>query len=169
MRNVRKGRILDTKDLKEGKVEMRKGWIPEGVYEEIAKLVPILCVELVIHKGGKILLVKRERSPARGKWWVPGGGLLFGEKLEEAAVRIAAQEVGLKTKVVRRAGIAQMFFQKGYFGNPTHTVSVIFLMTLEQEEEMEVRLDFQSADYKWTSVIPKHLTHYFVDLPEISS
>ena len=173
MRKVRKGfpdkGFPDIKDIKE-QVKGRKGWIPPSIYKEITKRIPILCVELIIYnKDGKVLLLKRKLPPLQGSWWLPGSGVRLDEKLEKAAVRVAAEELGLKAgdlRLIRQTGIMQMFFRRGYFENPCHTVSIVFLMMLEGERE--IRLDFQSADYKWTSDIPKHLTHYFVDIPELS-
>ena len=166
---MRKGLVPDTE---EG-VKMRKGWLPTHVYKEIAKRIPILCVELIIYnKDGKVLLVKRKLPPLQNSWWLPGGGVLFGEKLEKAAVRVAAEELGLRAgdlHLIRQTGIMELFFRKGYFENPCHTVSIIFLMMLEGKRE--IRLDFQSANYRWTSDISKNknLARYFVDIPELPS
>ncbi|MDZ5254840.1 NUDIX hydrolase [Clostridium sp. LIBA-8841] len=50
---------------------------------------------VIIDKLGRILLQKRTDN---NKWGLPGGSLELGESFQEAAVREAYEEVGLKVK-----------------------------------------------------------------------
>ncbi len=50
----------------------------------------VACIQ-----GNKILLVKRANSPSKGLWSFPGGKVLAGEKLEEAAQRELNEETSL--------------------------------------------------------------------------
>jgi len=47
------------------------------------------------------LLVRRGAEPGRGKWSIPGGLVELGEKVEDAMVREAKEEVGLDVKAIR--------------------------------------------------------------------
>lgn len=49
----------------------------------------------VLSADGQVLLVKRGRAPARGRWSVPGGKVNFGEGLAQAARREVREETGL--------------------------------------------------------------------------
>lgn len=51
---------------------------------------------------GRILL---ERRSDNGRWGVPGGKIDPGETIEQAAVREAFEETGLKVAVVRMIGV----------------------------------------------------------------
>ena len=52
----------------------------------------------ILVKDGKILLVRHEKNN-RSYWLIPGGGVDFGESVEEALIREYQEEVGLPIKV----------------------------------------------------------------------
>lgn len=84
---------------------------------------PSLTVDTVIKTGGGVVLVKRKNEPFRGKWAIPGGFVDYGEMVEEAAVREALEETGLRVKLGRIIGV---------YSDPSrdprgHVVSVCFL------------------------------------------
>lgn len=60
-------------------------------------LIPAAGV-IVIHER-RILLVRRGNPPQRGRWTVPGGRVEPGESLQEAAVREALEETGLRVRI----------------------------------------------------------------------
>lgn len=64
-------------------------------------LIPAAGV-IVIHER-RILLVRRGNPPQRGRWTVPGGRVEPGESLQEAAVREALEETGLRVRIEREA------------------------------------------------------------------
>lgn len=53
----------------------------------------------MVHRGAKVLLVKRVNPPNRGKWALPGGLVELGEETQDAAVREIFEETGLKVEV----------------------------------------------------------------------
>jgi len=62
--------------------------------------IPLCAVSGVIFDSEeRVLLVRRGRPPARGKWSPPGGVVQLGEELEEALKREVLEECGLKVKV----------------------------------------------------------------------
>ena len=44
--------------------------------------------------GGTVTFVRQERGPYAGWWLLPGGKVEFGEPIEQAARREAAEECG---------------------------------------------------------------------------
>lgn len=60
---------------------------------------PIIAVGGVIFHGLTVLLVKRDREPARGQWSLPGGVVELGETLKEALMREIMEEVSIKIKI----------------------------------------------------------------------
>jgi ADP-ribose pyrophosphatase YjhB (NUDIX family) len=58
----------------------------------------IPCVGALVVHDGRLLVVRRGRSPGRGLWSVPGGRVERGESLQDAVVREVAEETGLAVR-----------------------------------------------------------------------
>ena len=65
---------------------------------------PQLAVSAAIFRDGKILLVRRARSPGQGFYSLPGGRVEFGESLHAALHREVDEETGLKIEIIDLAG-----------------------------------------------------------------
>jgi 8-oxo-dGTP diphosphatase len=83
---------------------------------------PALSVDIIVKTRGGVVLVKRKNKPFRGKWALPGGFVDYGEKVEDAALREAMEETGLKLKLHGLVGV---------YSDPDrdprgHTVSICF-------------------------------------------
>ncbi|EKD69938.1 MAG: MutT/NUDIX family protein [uncultured bacterium] len=50
----------------------------------------------ILINNGEILLIKKSRGPYKGMYDLPGGGVEFGEKIEEALKRELEEEAGIK-------------------------------------------------------------------------
>ena len=53
-------------------------------------------VGAVVFDADCVLLVRRAKAPLAGEWSLPGGAVELGETLEEAIIREAAEETGLR-------------------------------------------------------------------------
>ena len=60
--------------------------------------VPRVAVGAVVIDANRILLVKRGKAPASGKWAIPGGSVELGETLQQAAEREILEETGLRIR-----------------------------------------------------------------------
>ena len=65
---------------------------------------PQLAVSGAIFRDGKVLLVRRSRSPGNGFYSFPGGSVEFGESLETALHREVDEETGLRIEILEFAG-----------------------------------------------------------------
>ena len=65
---------------------------------------PQIAVSVSIFRDGKVLLVRRARSPAKGFYSLPGGRVEFGESLHTALHREVDEETALKIEIVDLAG-----------------------------------------------------------------
>ena len=83
---------------------------------------PLPTVDIIIEIEGKgIVLIKRKNPPLG--WALPGGFVDYGETLEQAAVREAAEETSLRVELIR---------QFHAYSDPDrdprgHTISVVFV------------------------------------------
>ena len=60
---------------------------------------PAIGVGVVVWKDGKVLLIRRGKSPMRGRWSLPGGRQELGETAREAAVREVREETGVEIRL----------------------------------------------------------------------
>ena len=82
---------------------------------------PLLTVDIIIECPDGIVLIER-RNPPLG-WALPGGFVDYGESLEAAAVREAAEETSLEVRLVE-----QMHTYSDPDRDPRHhTVSTVFI------------------------------------------
>jgi 8-oxo-dGTP diphosphatase len=63
--------------------------------------LPIAGVGVVVVREGRLLMVKRSKEPAKGKWSIPGGKLELGETLYEGARREVAEECSIEINIER--------------------------------------------------------------------
>src|ERR1700757_4298446 len=78
---------------------------------------PQLAVSGAIFRDGKILLVRRARSPGAGFYSLPGGRVEFGESLHTALHREVSEETGLKIEIVSLAGWREVLPSTGGGGH----------------------------------------------------
>jgi len=84
---------------------------------------PKLTVDAVILARDGVILVRRKREPFAGFYALPGGFVEYGEKAEDACVREAFEETGLKVKIVRLLGVYSDPKRDPRF----HTASVVYI------------------------------------------
>jgi len=65
---------------------------------------PYLAVSAAIFRDGKILIVRRARSPALNLYTLPGGAVEPGESLADAVIREVHEETSLSIEPIALAG-----------------------------------------------------------------
>jgi 8-oxo-dGTP diphosphatase len=113
---------------------------------------PILTVDGIFLKNGKVLLVKRAHFPFIGSWVLPGGHVEYGERVEEVIKREMKEELGVLIKIKKLFGV---------YSNPKrdpryHTVSVVYLLA---KDKGKIRLNKESSEFKYFSLknLPKKI------------
>jgi 8-oxo-dGTP diphosphatase len=66
---------------------------------------PVPTVGVVIEMDDGLVLIRRANPPHQGEWTFPSGYVEADERLEEAAVREAEEETGLKVEIVELADV----------------------------------------------------------------
>src|SRR3989344_4260133 len=72
----------------------------------------VASAAVLLEKDGKILLIRRNYPPFKGKLGLIGGYLNDGESPEEGAIREAKEETGLDVEVVEELGRFNFFYEK---------------------------------------------------------
>ena len=134
-------------------------FIPWTLYKRIIGSVPIACVDIAIVARGAVLLVRRKDAPARGEFWLPGGRVLKGEMMKDAAIRKAQEEVGVDCHVGPIVHTAETIFPDGPGGISVHSINSCFFM-YPITPDFEPALDDHHEDLKWIRRIPRGLHPY---------
>jgi ADP-ribose pyrophosphatase YjhB (NUDIX family) len=104
---------------------------------------PQLAVSAVIFREGKVLLVRRARSPANGFYSLPGGRVEFGESLDVALHREVDEETGLKIEILGLAGWREVLPQAAGAGH------YLILSFAARWVDGEPVLNEEHDDFKW--------------------
>ncbi len=105
---------------------------------------PQLAVSAVIFRDGKVLLVRRARSPGKGFYSLPGGRVEHGESLQTALAREVDEETGLKIEILGLAGWREVL--PGDSATGGHYVIMSFAARWVGREPV---LNEEHDDYKW--------------------
>ena len=101
--------------------------LPFEKFEDIYTKVPRLCVDIIIRGDDGVLLAKRDITPAKGMWHIPGGTVLWGETNKQAVKRIAKKELSLEVAAFSPLGIIE-YSPKHAFGQSTSIVYVVAVL-----------------------------------------
>ena len=104
---------------------------------------PIVGVGAIVLKDGALLLVRRDREPALGRWSLPGGRVEPGELLVDAVRREVKEETGLDVEVGDRAGVFEVI-------GDAHYVVIDYFATCQAEQAVSAGTD--AADVRWVPV-----------------
>jgi len=101
-----------------------------------------LAVDGVILHKGRLVLVQRAYEPYKGKFALPGGFVELGEKTEEAVVREAHEETGLKTAVKRLLGVysAPKRDPRGHVASSVYELKVLGGKLKKNDEVASIKL-----------------------------
>jgi ADP-ribose pyrophosphatase YjhB (NUDIX family) len=120
-------------------------------FKKIYSKVPRLCVDLVIlNNEKKVLLTKRAIEPALGQWHLPGGTLIYSETINQAATRVADDELSVQIEIIKQIGIVEFLDPKTTNGG--HSVSIQLLC---QIKEGEIILNEQATEYDYFNPVPE--------------
>lgn len=113
---------------------------------------PILAVDGIFLKNGKVLLVRQAKYPFFGFWVLPGGHVEYGERIEKAIKREMKEELGVSVKIEKLFGI---------YSDPKrdpryHTASVVYLL---KKAKGKIRLSREASEFRYFSLrnLPKKI------------
>jgi 8-oxo-dGTP diphosphatase len=107
---------------------------------------PLVGAGTVIHRKDKVLLVKRRFAPHQGKWAIPGGLVELRETAEQAAVREALEETGLKVRIEGLIDVASdISLDKG----PNPEYHYVLVDYAARPLTGRVKLNAESSEFGW--------------------
>ena len=123
---------------------------------------PQLAVSAAIFRDGKILLVRRARSPAKGVYSLPGGRVEFGESLHAALHREVAEETALKIEIIGLAGWREVL--PGTGGGGGHYLIMSFAARWSSGQLV---LNEELDDFRWLAPDALGDLNLTAGLPEV--
>jgi colanic acid biosynthesis protein WcaH len=125
--------------------------IPQRLYDEIRRNMPIPCVDLmVVDSRDRVLLLRRANTPARGEWWFPGGRIWIGETRLEAVDRKLWEETGLRASAKLELGTSDLIFRETAGELAGHGITTLYRVEVQGSD---VRIDKQSLEVQWHSPV----------------
>jgi ADP-ribose pyrophosphatase YjhB (NUDIX family) len=122
-------------------------------FRSIYSRVPRLTVEVVIRTPEGIVLTLRKKYGWKNQWHMPGATLLYGEKVQDAAVRVAREEAGLEVHVERLLGLLHYPSEKKERGFGW-AVGAIFLCSIVSGE---LKADDQASAIRFFRRLPRNI------------
>ena len=108
-------------------------------FAELIKNAPVVAIDLCIIKQNMILLGKRLNPPAESFYFVPGGRVRKGEKLDDTVIRLLKEELQyefINNQVSKSLlGVYQHFYDDNFMGNNdfnSHYVTIAYLINFEE-------------------------------------
>ena len=138
-------------------------FVPPETFATCLNNAPQPCVDLVVEYDGGILLARRQKEPASGEWFWPGSRLYKGERLDDAVVRVAREELGLESVTVERLGVSEHFWERSAVDGveTRHTIPIVYRVVPEGDQT--VTLDSQHDDYRVVTEQPADANRYVVE------
>ncbi|MFA6889205.1 MAG: NUDIX hydrolase [Candidatus Woesearchaeota archaeon] len=103
------------------------------------KIAPLLTVDIIIRYKGGIVLVNRVSEPFG--WAIPGGFVVFGETVEQAAMREAKEETNLDITIDK-----QFHVYSDPKRDPRGSHSITLVLIADGKGTLKAGDDAQEAD-----------------------
>jgi len=107
---------------------------------------PVVVVIGVVKKENQYLLTKRCSPKSEfNKWQFPGGGLEFGERIDEAVKRELKEETGVNIRIIKRMDrVFEIIREKDNF----HGVFFVYLCEMTDENQ-KIKINTEASEYGW--------------------
>ena len=132
-------------------MQNNSSFIDDTVFRDIIEHTPLVSLDLVVKKDGKVLLGKRLNKPARGYWFTIGGRILKNERLKETIARIARDELGTElTSPARFIGVFEHLYDDSiYEGVSTHYINLVYEVEIDDLPDLP---GDQHNAYRWFGI-----------------
>lgn len=122
------------------------------LFSKFQNFFPFSCIDLILVKDDKFLLVRRIIPPYKNRLCLPGGIIRRGEKLSSAIRRISNNELGIQVQIIKPVG----FYEKIYKNR--HDITHCFVV---KTVKGSLKLDKQASEMMFSNKIPREVPDFF--------
>ena len=137
-------------------------------FKTIIDSAPLISIDILLKKDGKVLLGKRINKPAQGYFFSMGGRVNKNEAIANAMARIAKNELNIELKYIPKfIGVFEHFYDDSiYKVVSTHYVNLAY--EYEVKEVLNLPTE-QHDEYRWFTIdellqsvqVHKYVKDYF--------
>ena len=142
--------------------------LDDTTFKTIIDSVPLISIDILLKKDGKVLLGKRVNKPAQGYFFSTGGRINKNESIDNAMARVALNELNIELKSIPKfIGVFEHFYDDSIYKNvSTHYVNIAYEYEVEEIPDLPAE---QHSEYKWFTVnellkskqVHKYVKDYF--------
>jgi len=137
-------------------------------FKTIIESAPLISIDILLKKDGKVLLGKRINKPAQGYFFSTGGRINKNESIDSAMARIATNELNIELKYIPKfIGVFEHFYDDSIYKDvSTHYVNLAYEYEVEEIPNLPTK---QHSEYRWFTIdellqsvqVHKYVKDYF--------
>lgn len=131
-------------------------FLAEKEFRAAVQMLPLIAIDLLVFNpaGDKVLLGLRRNPPAQGTWFVPGGRIRKGERLQSAWRRLCQAELGVDPpwSAAQFVGLFEHFYPDNFLGEPASTHYVVHAYKLVVADAVTDFPQQQHERFAWWSL-----------------
>lgn len=148
-------------------------YLDKATFSTVIASTPLVSIDLVImNEHNQVLLGQRLNRPAKQYWFVPGGRIYKGERLDNAFQRLTKDELGCELSIEQAEllGPFTHLYDDNVFGDEfgTHYVAIAYVLKV-YTEQLNLPLNEQHDAYQWFDIqtllssesVHRHTKWYF--------
>ena len=137
-------------------------------FKTIIESAPLISIDILLKKDGKVLLGKRINKPAQGYFFSMGGRVNKNEAIANAMARIAKNELNIELKYIPKfIGVFEHFYDDSIYEDvSTHYVNLAYEYEVKEISDLPTE---QHSEYRWFTIdellqsvqVHKYVKDYF--------
>ena len=104
--------------------------LDDKTFKTVVDSAPLISIDILLKKDGKVLLGKRVKKPAQGYFFSTGGRINKNETIDNAMARIANNELNIELQSTPEfIGMFEHFYADSIFNDvSTHYVNLAYII-----------------------------------------
>ena len=125
--------------------------LDDTTFKTIIDSTPLISIDILLKKSGKVLLGKRVNKPAQGYFFSTGGRINKNESIDNAMARVALNELNIELKSIPKfIGVFEHFYDDSIYKNvSTHYVDIAYEYEVKEIPDLPTE---QHSEYKWFTI-----------------